>query len=75
MDDFALLEVIERLMLTGLTHEDACHLIAKVIEENIEFYLTLDNPNHMSQIYFVVDINNGLALLLFSTILSGSVAS
>ncbi|AGN24565.1 hypothetical protein K210_04810 [Erysipelothrix rhusiopathiae SY1027] len=48
MDDFALLEVIERLILTGLTYEDACNLIAKIIEENIEFYLTLDNTDHMS---------------------------
>jgi len=48
MDDFALLEIIERLILTGLTYDYACHLIAKVIEESIEFYFTLDNPNHMS---------------------------
>lgn len=38
MSDYALLEIIERLMLTGLTREEAMIKLAKVMQDSIESF-------------------------------------
>lgn len=38
MSEYALLEIIERLMMTGLTREEAMHMLAKVIQESAETF-------------------------------------
>lgn len=38
MSDYALLEIIERLMLTGLTREEALIMLAKVMQDSIESF-------------------------------------
>lgn len=38
MSDYALLEIIERLMMTGLTREEAMMMLAKVLQDSIESF-------------------------------------
>jgi len=38
MSDYTLLEIIERLMLTGLTREEAMIKLAKVMQDSIESF-------------------------------------
>ena len=38
MSDYALLEMIERLMMTGLMREEAMMMLAKVLQDSIESF-------------------------------------